>query len=197
MISAFGIDHGEFTKSYIPGKGYVAATDLGRAGKKALRQHVEYSTRYRGNAGSKFQEAARYRKAKGRKLWEGFRTDFQQKVNVSAKPNQLLRDEPNLAGYARANGRGGGTIKVNPAHTPEERALTVKHEMAHITPKRNIWRLHQRTNDPIRMGGEEGRADFIAHGGPSKGAYPGNIAFQRGYNKVQRKMAAAQKRKQV
>ena len=171
-------------------------TTLGRAGKRDLRAGIEYSRVWRNNSGgSKFKEAAKYRKSKGRKLWEGFRTDFQNKVNVSAKPNQLLHENPDLAGYARANGRGGGTIKVNPAHSPEERALTVKHEMAHITPKRNIHTLHARTVDPVRAGGEEGRADFLAHGGKSKGAYPGGPQFQRGYNRVQNKMHRARQQK--
>jgi hypothetical protein len=198
MKSAFGIDHG-ISKSYLPGKGYVAANTLGRAGKKALGEHVAYSRVWRGNSGgSKFAEAAKYRKAKGRKLWEGFKTPMNRKVSVNTKPNLTSEDNPGLAGYARANGRGGGMVKVFPhAHaSPEDVATTVRHETAHITPKRNIVRLHERTNEPIRSGREEGRADFIAHGRKSPGAYADDDPeFNRGYNQVQRKMHAAQQRK--
>lgn len=190
-------------KSYVPGVGYKALSSLGRVRRGQVREGVEYASRVRANAGSRFKQGnlggPQGKGAKGRKLWEGQRTPMNRQIKVSSRPTAVSRDNPGIAGYAMANGRGGGKVKVfNSAHaTPEDAAITRAHEIAHVTPKRNIPRLHERTNNPRVSGREEGRADFIAHGGKSPGAYHDDSPeFQRGYREVQHKMHLARQGKQ-
>lgn len=99
-----------------------------------------------------------------------------------------------LLGHSQPNGKGGGILRMNPNAAPEDQAATYKHEMAHLSPKRNPHRLAERTqNSPLRAGREEGRADFTGRGKMTPGAYPGGEDFQRGYNQVQRSMHHASK----
>ena len=98
-----------------------------------------------------------------------------RKVSVNTKPNLTSEDNPGLAGYARANGRGGGMVKVFPhAHaSPEDVATTVAARDRSHHPEaehRPSPRADQRA-DPVWSVVEEGRADFIAHGRKSPGAY--------------------------
>jgi len=199
MATMDEIANGLIIKSFIPGKGWVKAAELTKPGKRALSEHVAYTGRVRGNRGMHPEAyAAKYRQAKGRKIHPGFKTTMNRKVTVNRKPTMESLEEPGLAGYARPNGRGGGTVKVFPHNMdPEQTAITIKHETAHITPKRNIHTFHRRINSSTRIQGrEEGRADYIAHGGKSKGAYAeDDPGFNRGYNEVQRKMHAAAQRK--
>lgn len=177
------------SKSYIPGKGWVKASQLSGKGKVALRGAVDSSRGARKSLGTSEQSAP---SAKGRKMWEGHKTAKGKVVRVmgSAEHDLTSLSKPGLVGLSRPNGRGGGEVKVY-AHAPSQ-SRTLKHEMAHITPKRNIVNFQQRAKNPRKAGREEGRADYIGNGAKTKGSYPGNRQFQRGYNEVQRKMHRAQ-----
>lgn len=97
----------------------------------------------------------------------------------------------NLLGLAAPNGRGGGHIDIFPGAYPS----TLKHEQAHIAPRRNPATLQDRSQNPRRAGHEEGRADYLARGHdstyPKDQRYPGEPRFRQGYEEVQNKMRAA------
>ena len=149
--------------------------------------------------------------AAGRMLWPGHGpTDMKgtaPHISREEIPNEVLSDKKsyNIAGDARPNGRGGGHIRINPVlgrgqeiHPIARKwseALesgTLAHEKAHTAPKRNIHTFQRRMSQSGALGREEGRADMLATG---KDTYPGNPAFRAGYEEVQGKIRAAQRKK--
>ena len=185
----------QVTKSYVPGVGYGAASELSRSGRAAVKAGVATARSSRKTMGTN-EQYARKNTPKKRKIFPGEKTPLKSLV---AKPNARLdrkaKANPNLMGESRPNGRGGGYVKVyRDAEDPE---ATFRHEMAHITPRRNPHTQQVRTKDPQRLGREEGRADYIAHGKKTPGHYADQTGegrkFSRGYNEVQRKMHNARR----
>ena len=134
--------------------------------------------------------ARTWKKAVGEKMPEG------KKVKVK---NTRIEQSPfsfnsETVAQSAPNGKGGGVIRMSPKLKGKERKETLRHEMAHVTPKRNPYRITVINRSQKKSGGEEGRADFVAAGKKTPGAYPGSKKFQRSYNDVQRKMARAKKR---
>lgn len=161
--SAFGVVH----KSYIPGRGYKAASKLTPYERNKVR------------AGSPPRKKG---DAKDNKLW-GTKPPKGIEIQRASFPGPRGNQ-----GQSRFDGRGNGKIQLFQGGNNE---TTLKHEMAHVTPRRNPVHLLERTKNPVRNGREEGRADFLAHGGATPGRYRGKNEFQRGYNQVQQKMANA------
>lgn len=196
MISAFGIEH-TVSKSYVPGVGFGAASELSRRGRDAVKAGVATSRASRKTMGTT-EQFAQKNTPKKRKIYPGEKTPLKSLVKKpSARLDRKAKNDGSLAGYSRPNGRGGGYVKVY--HDVPDKELTMRHEMAHITPRRNPHTLQVRTQDPTRLGREEGRADFIAHGKKTPSHYPDQTGeerkFQRGYNEVQRKMHGARRQK--
>lgn len=86
----------------------------------------------------------------------------QGRSNVSLN---IREDMP--AGYGGIASRyGGRSDGVSTVVMPKDgapgldTARTLQHEMAHATPDRSSWRLHQVLNDPVKRGREEARADM-------------------------------------
>lgn len=124
-------------------------------------------------------------------------TTLGRKINFEHRNESVpLKSAPHEEASASAapNGRGGGRIRF--FHGSDAQPHVVAHEMAHLAPKRNAFRYAERINDPFRRGREEGRADFTAFGRRTPGRYPGNKAFQAGYEDVQSRMAYARGNKQ-
>lgn len=180
MESAFGVDHG-ISKSYMgPGKGYKAASKLSAAERKDVKGNVELNGFLRSIAPkSPMQNRP---SSKGRKVMQG--TTLPKGRKVTTKVENM---GPGQHGSSIWNGRGGGEIKIS----PKAPANTDKHEMAHVSPKRNPHRALMRFKDPVKRGREEGRADFIAEGKRTPGVYRGSKEFESGYNEVQGRMSNA------
>lgn len=216
-LSAFGVDHGyspadttilaaadsaadrtSVAKSYIPGAGYGRAIDLSRFGRNELRIEA-MSNKYRKpkdksrftrprNGGASKEVSRAWRKANMPSREMG------DQIEVSYK--RTPRGQKDLTGEGWGNGLGGGKVNLYRAGRIEnDGGETLRHELGHVTPKRNPYRLMERTQDPVRLGREEGRAVFLERGKRQPGAYPGNRDFTRGYNEVQRKMHEAKRRK--
>ena len=99
-------------------------------------------------------------------------------------------------GTSWLNGKGGGRVEIYQHNVPHEhRSMTpedtLTHELRHVTPKRNPVRALERMSDPVRLGREEGRADF---GIKRTKTYPGSPEFRSGYEEVQARMARAKKK---
>ena len=195
MISAFGVDHG-ISKSMISPGVFKPAKLLSGAERVATRQRSVERTGQFKSWGKPPEMAQRgLSSAKGRKVPGGVGTS--SKINVVHSDKVI--EHPTVkgkfkGGSAVINGRGGGTITMHP-HPHADPAKLLNHELAHVAPKRNPVRWQQRKADPTRLGREEGRADYVAHGKPTPGAYPGPEGFQSGYNEVQGKMHAARQRR--
>jgi len=178
----------EVAKSYVPGVGYKAAAKLDHVERHIVRNATL------GNAAARKKGIVRPQSGRT-EINPGIKTPRGKLKQVFPQYSKAETGSPNnMEGFSLINGRGGGMAFVHrDAHDP---AATYRHEMAHIGPRRNPVHFQERVKDETRKGREEGRADFIAHGKPTTGQYPGGEQFQRGYNEVQGKMAAAKWRKQ-
>lgn len=172
-------NYGVISKTFIPGKGYVSATKLVETGGKgALRRAV------------KGQKAEQYmvRRQEARHF-QGYRAadkahkDLVDQIGQKGKelpspmkgtaflqPNWAKEAEmksANIEAFAikRGGRRNGQAVMVVPKGATKD---TVNHEMAHLTPKRSGYRLHQVLNDPKKLMREEGRAEMATR---SKGGY--------------------------
>lgn len=195
MISAFGVDH--LSKSFVPGagfsptkglKGYKRAVDLTSAERSAIKNNP---TAAKIRAGGGREKMARRRQAAGKNrtdIWPGTKTPKGKLTKVIPSMREGSGMPSMLQAHAQPNGRGGGTVHFY--HDTQNVGPTLRHEKAHITPKRNPVRFQERYLNETRRGREEGRADFTAHGKQTTGQYPGGDDFQRGYSEVQGKMAA-------
>jgi len=205
--SAFGIDH--VTKSYMPGKGYIAATKLTSTQRKVIGLKAQGKTiKLKSPKGDRIIKPSPNRmknapSATGRKIYEKHEVP-NGSGGHSGKRGTLTRvmasrHETGLPhgveGFSMPDGRGGGRVVIHDDVTDFK--ATAKHEMAHISPRRNPIRMRERLADPVRSGREEGRADFVGYGRQTTGQYPGNAEFKSGYNEVQGKMAAAAYRKKL
>lgn len=214
-MSAFGIDHEPLSKSMVTPGVYKPAKLLAGTERSGLRASI--ATAKKGVSDDVFGGNQRLNRTTrrplgsapsaqsggGRKIWGGkvgetrslgTKVKIADSDEVVAHPTDADKFK---RGSAQANGRGGGLITLHPK-TPkfaEKRDAVIRHEKAHLAPKRNPVRWQERRKDPVRVGREEGRADFVAHGKATTGLYPGSPEFRSGYNEVQTKMAAAQKRR--
>lgn len=187
------------TKSQLVTGGYKAAKDLTAAerkliGAKAAGKTIRLKTRsgVLKEVKSKPNRMKTAPSAKGRQIYPGIKTERGKLTRVVASRSQTGA-ATRVQGFSRPDGRGGGHVVI---HDDADFKTTAMHEMAHITPKRNPVHYFERTKNPTRLGREEGRADFVAHGRQTAGQYPGSEDFQRGYNEVQGKMASAKGRKE-
>lgn len=197
MISAFDVDHG-ISKSFVPGKGYVSAAKL----TPGQRRDVGFNLHLK-NKNRKAGVTQPVKSAAGRRIWGQGRAPTPQGKTprvINVKNKSIKLDSAGVpreqGGYAQPNGRGGGRLVLyNSSANKEFGAGAVqRHEMAHITPRRNPHRFGQRIKEPFRAGREEARADFTALGRGRD--YPGNDEFKRGYDDVIGRMSAAKKRRQ-
>jgi hypothetical protein len=192
----------KLAKSFVPGKGYSVASgakgwkkakDLTHEERAAVKANP--TPKKIGERGGRFQMAAR-RDAAGktrREIWPGVQTPHGKLTKVT--PAMREGEHPALQGYSQPNGKGGGHVRI--FHDTQDVSHTLRHEKAHITPKRNPVRFQERYANEARRGREEGRADFTASGKQTTGRYPGGEDFQRGYNEVQGKMASNKFRKKL
>lgn len=187
MISAFGVTH-SISKSFVPGVGYKAAKTLDTTERHIVR-NATLGAKAARKAGIKRPQSGRTQ------INPGTETPRGKLKQVWPQYSRHDTGMPHAEGFSLINGRGGGTVVVHrDAVNPK---ATYRHEMAHIAPRRNPVHFQDRVKNETRKGREEGRADFIAHGKTTTGQYPGGEEFQRGYNEVQGKMAAAKFRSQL
>ena len=172
------------SKSYVPRAGYAAAKDLTSAERRSVkwaagRAQADRQMRKENGIGGKLPRA----EAGGSSM----RVDLHAGRSPYAHPERAAaRSSPNLKG-------GGGTTEYVSKPTKK----LIAHEEAHLKPKRNRIRTAERFRDPVRLGGEEGRADYIAGHRRGLGGYPHGQSdeFKRGYYEVQNKMKNARKKK--
>lgn len=152
------------TKSYIPGKGWVKATE---AGSKALRN----AQGAHGNARGMTAEHVKVKdqmKA-GRDFLEELKGDRLSATHSKTKRgnkvtthtiNQSDMDSTGLGAFTLyRGGRRGERHVVTAPNTPK---FVEAHETAHTTPKRSNYRMSQITSDPAKVAREEARADWVA-----------------------------------
>ena len=192
MESAFGVDHGAVFKSYVPGVGYKPAKALDYAERHILHNATMGAKTQRKSGKGTPEQVARLRQKiwmNRKEIWPGTKTKRGTLTRVITSRSET----GGVGGYSQPDGRGGGRVAIA---ADADFKTTSRHEMAHIKPKRNPVRMQERlAPGSRRLGREEGRADYIAHGKPTPGQYPGSSDFQSGYNEVQNNMASAKRRK--
>ena len=153
-------------KSYVPGKGYVKAAEVGaRVLRQAAKDRPEAHQTELANwaaikadmeAGDKVNEVQikhlvrRSAKAPGTRNTNSHRSGYIQ--------NKVMRAQ-GIAGYMTRTG-GKNTGRSDLFLPKKVRQGTINHEMAHGDPRRSQYRLHQIANDPKLMMREEGRAEM-------------------------------------
>jgi hypothetical protein len=158
---------GDVEKSFIPGKGWVKAVE---AGKPALRQaqwdrpmyKVHAKTEARAEA-RKYQEHDNAVRAHIKEMKAGSKkTETRGKAErvTPGFAHDIGMKSSGIKAYAvHAGGRKGQRMIVAPKGTSKP---TMKHEMAHITPKRSGYRLYKILDDPKKAMREEARADMMS-----------------------------------
>lgn len=169
MISSWGVDHGVITKSYIPGKGWVSAAN---AGKKTLRTAQKGGNRYKNMRGVTERDKATRQSMQS--LNEAMDTIPSKKTINLGRGRKVEQKEsaampPGMEAFAYMSGKRR-IIATKPGADPK----FVKHELAHVTPKkRKAHRLAQINQNPKKAMREEARADFMGgmkwRQAPSKG----------------------------
>lgn len=181
------VGYGTVNKSYLGNGAWKAASQVPKGElRAALGAHPKAD--WAGNAA-------------GRKIRRGMSLPKGKTVTTSYHPalrsNAPGEDGLRASGIAYGNGKGGGHIKLDTLTPPDKQDKVMRHEMAHISPRRNPRHLSDRMFDPVKRGREEGRASFIEYGRPNPGGHDSgiNAKFKLGYDEVQNKMQAARQRK--
>jgi len=162
MISAWGVEDG-VSKSYIPGKGFVSASKVGKA---TLRQITGAHGQYKGGRYSRHVPTAN--------ATDDLMTGLGHSVHSAERDQRLARSGPpittriggkkhtyrefdptpedtkkGVAGvtYIRGGKRTPNEVylnrKVMQGKTPAGRQKLIQHESAHAAPKRTSWRSAQ------------------------------------------------------
>ena len=170
MISVWGVNHGEvIAKTRLPNGSWVKASSLTKTelraankGRKAgeLKRKTDDDAKFREYANSQ-----RDMKKMLDDIRDGKTPDWTNKQGmVFTTPNKQAEREmqqANMSAFATSfGGRKGKKVMVVPKGSEPE---TVDHEIAHLTPKRSSYRLHQVISDPKRIPREEARAEMSAN----------------------------------
>lgn len=163
------------SKTFIPGKGYVSATKLPKGQlRMVVRNQRAAKARVRDEEARHFQAYRKTDKEQKDLLAEigqkGKELPSPMKGTAFLQPNwakEAQMKSVNIEAFAvkRGGRRSGQAVMVVPKGATKD---TVNHEMAHLTPKRSGYRLHQVLSDPKKLMREEGRAEMATR---SKGAY--------------------------
>lgn len=164
-MTGAAVGYGVVSKSFIPGRGWIPATKVSRRELTALARG--------GRA-----DAARKARAANQGANQEFKdhisalTDFTSQhgsyhsTKGSVRP-RVLADEviddaagPHIAAFASKLGGRRAPGVVYARNSATER--TIRHEHAHVTPKRSAYRVYQIGVSPRRTMAEEGRADYTA-----------------------------------
>ena len=142
-------------KSFVPGKGFVSASKLGKPG---LRKVVKPG-QYRSTGPDEHQKLVSDAIESNRAMFRSVRHSAKKGkdgVYREANPDML----PGLAGMAwKYGGKDGKRIyQYSPAHNTKRMET---HELAHVAPKRRTeWRLGTIVSDANKSAREEARAEM-------------------------------------
>lgn len=172
---------GLVTKSFIPGKGWVKATDVGAQGlREAARKRPKHFKDAKTKAKS---ESAEYREhddavrehiadmKKGGRVKPLKSARRAEHAEATWMEGQSMKATQGVKAYAvHAGGRKGERMIVAPKGTDR---TTFNHELAHVRPKRSGYRLYKIIKDPKKLMKEEARADMSSgHVGDYHGYKP-------------------------
>lgn len=142
-----------------------------------------------------FDFTARLPKRQATRVMETRNAIERSKVKISPKTDQIKMPEllmRNAEASARPSGMGRGQGSL--LYRGSTSAATMRHERAHLAPKRNTHTFKQRIKDPVRLGREEGRATYMGGEGDTYGrrfADPSKEKqFRQGFNEVYGRMQA-------
>lgn len=175
-------------KSYVPGKGFVKASELGRQGLREAARLRE-TERYFPNSETISFRGKQRAKDQAYREWHKDMTDIvddakKGKVTMQGPKNSVMYAPgkgdsampPGAGAYAvRTGGRRGGRVMVVPKDATNH---TINHEIAHLTPKRSSFRMYEILQDPAKTMREEARADML---GSAKGYYKSKGSPESGY----------------
>lgn len=171
MKSYWGVEHGEISKTFIPGHGYVKASEIvARTGKEGLRHAVTHQKVDRKITQWATERENRQAHANVKELRNHVK-DVQANgkilpskhkgvtwIQPSATRSMEMKQQ-GLEAYAiKVGGRkSGDKIMVVPKGSSES---TVNHELAHLKPKRSGYRFQQVLSTGSSTMREEARADM-------------------------------------
>lgn len=150
------------TKSFVPGKGYVKATE---AGVKVLRRAAKERPAHFEDA-KLTQELHNDRFKEGQKAIHGLLKQTSNRGTMSGASIQRPRlalgiglKASGTKGFMVRTGsaKGGTSHVILPKDAPQH---IVNHEMTHAAPKRSSYRMHQIVTDPKKLMREEARAEM-------------------------------------
>jgi len=178
--SAFGVDHGLVSKSYVGGGVFKPASALRAAGKKRVpgsyarsKGPTKADTKFKAEATKLTQQLRHNEKVMtepGRRPrfddpdFKQVKVRGQRKpVNVYGESSFLSRTLPSGVGglTLRTGSKSSGQSHVIYDKTKSGAKKTLKHEMAHAQPKRSIYRMQQIADSPKKTMREEARADAV------------------------------------
>lgn len=154
MISYWGIEHGEVTKSYVPGKGWIPATKL------TPKQRAKVPGGHEEAKGVSYKDLT----------WRA--NHNQHKQNIAANQHMVGIKQsawgPSRAGTYRVGGKKTGRSTVmGSANNGKDLKYLLRHEDQHAKVQRSSYRLHRQiAGSPKKTMREEARADQFSGAAP-------------------------------
>lgn len=176
MTSAFGIDHGYVSKSFVNGT-WKSASDLTGLERLSVARDGAYK-----KAKGVTKDDAKWlkRHMKGGKAMR--QAAKKSKNRVSVDPTEPAA----AATYRVGSAKGGKSYIVGSMPTKKLARAAQAHEMNHATPRRSAYRLHnQIALNPEKLMREEARADYrgtghFTHHPPTGSAYAAGARAMQG-----------------
>lgn len=136
-------------KSWIPGKGWVKASEAGKgalvmASRTKNHQNMRRVTDEDAAISSKLHRVSRQLKAQG--------------VKPGVQDRNLGFNINGMTWRTGSKSHGKSYVAISPHLKGEHRQTVINHELAHAAPKRSSYRFHKLVDDPEKLGREEARA---------------------------------------
>lgn len=156
MFSAFGVDHGDVSKSLVNGS-WKAAKDLTKAERAAM-------------GGYKKLRGVSPKHEKDREMLAATREAADNPQNAKLKDVYVHPfNQENRAVTMKFGGKSSREYKiVGTANNAKAREDLMSHELQHAKPKRSAYRFVQLHEDPNKLIREEARADYFSRYGSYK-----------------------------
>lgn len=178
MHSAFGVDHGYVSKSFVNGK-FVSASTLSAKQARKVRAGGQYKkatgpkksdTAFKANQTQMLQAAREMKPGETQRevfssaKHQGFDRRKNAKIDLQdTTPSFSLAGEGKAHASASKFGPKKGGVNLMTTHGKNAASpQTLAHEKAHLAPNRSGYRLHQIVRSPKKLMREEARADAVA-----------------------------------
>lgn len=186
-----------FAKSYVPGKGYVAAVDVPVKQLRELAHGGRARAHYQSYLADNAHKAKVKQQLEGTRAFVQSRTEGEQGSSNRRKLRPRYLTNKTVSQVSGSKATAAFAVKTggrrDPGHVFSRTGAsreTLVHEHAHVSPNRSGYRLNQILNNPRKTMREEGRADYLS--GVHYKHNPSDSGYAEGVGNGERMRAAYQ-----